>query len=116
MRKPRLKVTNLKAYQAGREHADKVFDEVVVPALVERGTITPAMSEREKEKRENFKRLAKARTEQVLEELRKLGNLSSANYVYTEEEVIKVFAVVDQAVDHARKRFTQQMFDGVLKL
>ena len=56
-------------------------------------------------KHENFRRLAEARTQAVLEALRKLSNLSSPNYEYEEDEVDRVFAAVQRAVDEGRERF-----------
>lgn len=57
------------------------------------------------EKHENFRRLAQARTDRVLEELRKLANLSSPNYEFTDAEVEKIFTTIEEAVDEARGRF-----------
>lgn len=57
------------------------------------------------EKHENFRRLAQARTERVLDDLRKLSNLSSSNYEFEESEVDKIFAAIDEAVQVARGRF-----------
>jgi len=56
-------------------------------------------------KHENFRRLAEARTESVLEALRKLSNLSSANYEFEDSEVEKIFMVIEQSVEEARGRF-----------
>ncbi|HZK91141.1 MAG TPA: hypothetical protein VFC56_13425 [Stellaceae bacterium] len=57
------------------------------------------------EKHANFRRLAPARTERVLEQLRKLANLSSPNYEFDDSEVEKVFAAIEEAVEEARGRF-----------
>jgi hypothetical protein len=57
------------------------------------------------EKHSNFRRLAVARTDQVLEALRKLSNLSSANYEFEDSEVEKVFDAIEAGVEEARGRF-----------
>ena len=57
------------------------------------------------EKHNNFRRLAPARTERVLEQLRKLANLSSPNYEFEDGEVEKIFAAIEEAVEEARGRF-----------
>ena len=57
------------------------------------------------EKHANFRRLAQARTERVLEELRKLANLSSPNYEFEDVEVEKVFQAIEEAIEEARGRF-----------
>jgi hypothetical protein len=57
------------------------------------------------EKHANFRRLAQARTERVLEQLRKLANLSSPNYEFEDAEVDRVFQAIEEAVEEARGRF-----------
>jgi hypothetical protein len=57
------------------------------------------------EKHANFRRLAQARTDSVLEALRKLANLSSPNYEFADAEVERIFAAIEQGVDEARGRF-----------
>ena len=61
------------------------------------------------EKHSNFRRLAAARTEAVLEAMRKLANLSSPNYEYEDAEVEKIFDAVEQAVEEARGRFKRSL-------
>jgi len=56
-------------------------------------------------KYDNFRRLAVARTEVVLEALRKLSNLSSPNYEFDDAEVEKSFTTIEESVDEARGRF-----------
>ena len=57
------------------------------------------------EKHANFRRLAQARTDRVLEELRKLSNLSSPNYEFEDAEVEKIFAALEEGIEEARGRF-----------
>jgi len=47
-------------------------------------------------KREKFKRIASARANRILDDLRLLGNCSNtSSYSYTEEDVKKIFRVID---------------------
>jgi hypothetical protein len=57
------------------------------------------------EKHSNFLRLAQARTERVIEDLRKLTNLSSPNYEFEDDEVDKMFDTIQKSVEEARGRF-----------
>ncbi len=61
------------------------------------------------EKHANFRRLAQTRTSGVLESLRKLANLSSPNYEYTNGEVEKIFATIEEGVQEARGRFRRDL-------
>jgi hypothetical protein len=57
-------------------------------------------------KREKFKRFAVKRTNNVLNQLRVLGNLSNRSaYEYTEEEVTKVFSEIEKVVKEAKSHF-----------
>jgi len=57
------------------------------------------------EKHDNFRRIAERRTEAILEDLRKLSNLSSPNYEFDDDEVEKIFTTIRDGVDEARGRF-----------
>jgi VIT1/CCC1 family predicted Fe2+/Mn2+ transporter len=61
------------------------------------------------EKHANFRRLAQARTDSVLEALRKLANLSSPNYEFADAEVEKIFSVIEESVEEARGRFRRDL-------
>jgi hypothetical protein len=57
-------------------------------------------------KSEKFQRLATLRANQILEDLRKLGNLSNKNhYDYTEDEIRRIFSSIEEAVGDAKSRF-----------
>lgn len=61
----------------------------------------------ENERRDNFKRLAVTRTNEVLKRLRVLGNCSNrSHYDYTEEEVNKIFLEIEKKVRETRSKFT----------
>ena len=59
-----------------------------------------------KSKKENFKRLAEARTEKVLAMLDLIGNLSNKSfYEYTDEEVEKIFKAINKSVEENKNKF-----------
>ena len=59
-----------------------------------------------KTKKENFKRLAEARTEKVLAMLDLIGNLSNKSfYEYTDEEVEKIFKAISKSVEENKNKF-----------
>ena len=54
-----------------------------------------------KQKRENFVRLAEARTNKILEMVRLLGNLSNtSNYSYTKQDVEKIFNTIEKELQN----------------
>jgi len=60
-------------------------------------------------KSERFKRIASKRTNEVLEKLRILGNLSNkSSYIYTDEEVDKIFSEINKQLRIVRQKFTFQ--------
>ena len=61
----------------------------------------------ENKRRENFKRLATSRTNEVLKRLKILGNCANrSSYDYTEEEVGKIFAEIDRKLKEIKAKFT----------
>ena len=57
-------------------------------------------------KRERFVRIAEARTNRILDNMRLLGNCSSkSNYEYTEEDVRKIFAALEKELKQTKNRF-----------
>ena len=57
-------------------------------------------------KQERFKRLAKLRGERVLKDIQLLGNLSNRNnYEYTDQDVKKLFSVLDDELRSAKAQF-----------
>lgn len=57
-------------------------------------------------KKENFKRLASSRTNDVLKRLQVLSNCSNRSaYDYTEEEINKIFTTIERAVKDSRSKF-----------
>lgn len=57
-------------------------------------------------RRERFKRLATARTNNVLQKLKVLGNCANRQaYEYGEEEVDKIFATIDKYLKSIKSKF-----------
>ena len=58
---------------------------------------------------ERFRRLATLRTNAVLDRLRILGNLSNKQmYKYTEEDLDKIFTVINKQLREVRAKFNAQ--------
>ena len=57
-------------------------------------------------KRDRFKRLAEYRTNTVLKRLKVLGNCANRSaYNYTEEDIDKIFSVIEKSVKEAKSKF-----------
>lgn len=57
-------------------------------------------------KRARFVRLAEARTNRILDDLRLLGNCSSrSNYEYTDADVQKIFTTIDKELRAVKARY-----------
>lgn len=68
-------------------------------------------------RRQNFKRLASARTNEVLRRLKILGNCSNrSHYDYTEEEINKIISEIEKKVRETKAKFTFPHRDGEFKL
>lgn len=64
------------------------------------------MSKGSESKRDCFVRLAEARTNKILDMLRLLGNCSSkGNYEYTDEDIKKIFNVIEKEVKNTKNKF-----------
>ena len=63
-------------------------------------------------KKAKFKRIASARTSRILEDLRLLGNCSnSSTYEYTQDEVNKIFTVIEKEVKRVKTSFDKAKVD-----
>lgn len=61
----------------------------------------------QEDRAQRFKRIATYRTNEVLEKLRLLGNLSNrANYDYTEDEIDKIFYAVESQIKVIKAKFS----------
>ena len=57
-------------------------------------------------KKERFIRVAENRTNKIIDMVRLLGNCSNkGNYDYTEEDVSKIFAAIENEVKAAKNKF-----------
>ena len=57
-------------------------------------------------KRARFVRIAEARTNKILDMMRLLGNCSSkSNYEYTDEDIKKIFGVLEKELKNTKNRF-----------
>lgn len=66
---------------------------------------------------QRFKRIATYRTNEVLDKLRLLGNLSNkTNYEYSNEEVNKIFSAVESQLKIAKDRFASPKKKNEFKL
>ena len=64
-------------------------------------------------KRENFVRLAEARVNRALREIRLIGNLSNRGaYSYTDADVREIFKALQREADAAKARFTGEAGAG----
>ena len=58
------------------------------------------------EKRERFEKVAVARTNKVLNDLRLLGNCSNKNnYAYTEADIKKIFNAIENEIKKTKIKF-----------
>ena len=68
-------------------------------------------------KRERFVRLAEKRTENILNDIRLLGNLSNtSNYEYTEEDVTKIVKAIKMALSDLEHSFSSANKKKAFKL
>lgn len=69
------------------------------------------------EKQERFVRIAENRTNRILEQIRLLGNCSNKhNYSYTDEDIKKIFSVIENELKEAKIKFTSQANKEKFKL
>ena len=58
---------------------------------------------------ERFKRVATRRTNDILRRIRILGNCSNKSaYAYTEEDIQKIFSVIEKELRTAKGKFTNR--------
>lgn len=57
-------------------------------------------------KHENFRRIAEARTEKILDMLDLIGNLSNTSfYEYSEMEIEKIFNTISESLEKNKRKF-----------
>lgn len=63
--------------------------------------------------RENFVRLAEARTKRLLKDLDLLGNLSNrSNYSYSEDDIKIIFRAINKKMQETETRFKMNIQSG----
>lgn len=69
------------------------------------------------EKKERFIRIAEKRTNKILEQIRLLGNCSNKhNYSYSDDDVKKIFSVIENELKEAKLKYTSQANKEKFKL
>jgi len=63
-------------------------------------------------KHDKFKRLASKRVTNAVKKIGLIGHLASSSYESTPEEVEKVFAAIQQALDDAKGKFSKTKREG----
>ena len=64
---------------------------------------------KESQKQANFKRLAEARTEKILDQLDLIGNLSNTSfYSYSKKDIDAIFNAIEESVKENKKKFTKK--------
>ena len=67
------------------------------------------MSTQKKDKSSAFKRLAEARTNKALDQIRVIGNLANRNnYSYTYDQAKKIIVALKQAVNEIEAKFKSE--------
>lgn len=66
-------------------------------------------------KEEKFKRIASARTQRILDDLRLLGNCSNrGTYAYTKSDLNKIFGTIDKEVKRVKMQFDKPKTEFLL--
>ena len=70
----------------------------------ERGVVTLSVN-----KQDNFRRIAEARTNKIIDSIGLLGNLSNTSYYeYTPEQIDAIFDAIQKELETQKKRFTEK--------
>lgn len=60
-------------------------------------------------RKEQFRRVATRRTNEILNRIRVLGNCSNkSSYTYTDEEVNKIFSAIEKELRNTKSKFTNR--------
>ena len=69
------------------------------------------------DKKENFKRIAEARTEKILKSINLLGNLANTSYYeYTPDQINLIFSAIEEELADQKKKFSEISSTLILKL
>ncbi len=70
------------------------------------------MENKQTSKRSRFKRLGEYRTNEVLKRIKVLGNCHNrSTYDYTEDEINKIFSVIERQLKETKSKFTFPKID-----
>ena len=65
-------------------------------------------------KKDNFVRIAEARTNKIIDMIRLLGNCSNkASYEYSKEDVRKIFTAIENELKAAKAKFDSSSDDSI---
>lgn len=68
-------------------------------------------------RKDNFRRLAEKRTNEILRRLKILGNCSNrSSYDYSEDEINKIFSEIEKRLKEVKAKFTFPNRDKTFKL
>jgi len=56
-------------------------------------------------KHDKFKRIATRRVRDIIKKIENIGKLSAPVYEYSEEEIEKIFASIQETLDNAKNKF-----------
>jgi ABC-type uncharacterized transport system ATPase component len=105
------------------QDAEKVKDDILSPTIkpmsifnkvseqleAEKGKpeieIKSINEESEESKADKFKRLVQIRVSRILDDIDLLGNLSTANYEYTPEQINKIFTAIIEELTKTKEKF-----------
>lgn len=64
-------------------------------------------------KREKFQRLAEKRTNEIINKIHLIGNLSNRrNYDYSEKQIFEIFKAIDEELKKSKKKFDLNKDNG----
>ena len=79
--------------------------------MAEEGT-KPEASKSAETKNEKFKRLATKRVENAIKKVELIGHLSASSYESSPEEVEKIIAAIQAALDGVKEKFSSRKTSG----
>lgn len=103
-------------YNSDSEDYEEPIDETVEPEETDESEYIDEENEKGSDdskagetKHAKFVRIAVPRVNKVLEQIRSLGNCSNkSTYDYREDEVEKIFNAIDEELEEAKRKFTQE--------
>jgi hypothetical protein len=82
---------------------------ILQKASVFKGKVLDMPKNNDETRQERFKRVASRRTNNILRQIQVLGNCSNkSSYSYTEQDIQKIFSVIDKELRETRARFANR--------